>query len=208
MLHTETVAPTTLEILTTLMQMPELDSFALVGGTNLSLRLGHRISDDLDLFTNVAFDKERVQKCIILNYPAAVKTDVSEQTLVFSIAGIKTDFILHDYPYLKPPDEIGNVRLVSIADVVAMKLGAISGRGAKKDFWDIAELLNTFSIDQMLSFYRQKYQSDDIGFVIRSLVYFEDAEMQPDPVSLKDIAWEQVKDKIVVAVKAYVASQL
>ncbi len=188
--------------------MPELGRFALVGGTNLSLRFGHRISDDLDFFANARFDKEAVQKCILDNYPKAIKTDVSEQTLVFSIGGIKVDFILHDYPYLNLIEEIGGVRLISLADVVAMKLGAISGRGAKKDFWDIAELLNSFSIEQMLGYYMHKYGSDDIGFVVRSLVYFEDAEMQPDPVSLKKISWEQVKDKIVIAVKAYVSSQL
>lgn len=208
MLHTETVAPATLEILTKFMSGPELAGFALVGGTNLSLRYGHRISDDLDLFTNSPFDIEKVERCIVDSYPRAVKTDVARQTLVFSVEGVKVDFILHDYGNLQAVDDIDGIRLLSVPDVVAMKLGAISGRGAKKDFWDVAELLNYYSIAQMIGFYKQKYSSDDIGFVIRSLAYFEDAEMQPDPVSLKDLSWIAVKEKIITAVKAFVADEL
>ena len=49
MLHKETVSPSTLELLTTLMKDSRLKHFVLVGGTSLSLQLGHRISVDLDL---------------------------------------------------------------------------------------------------------------------------------------------------------------
>ena len=48
MLHTQTVTGATLGLLKRLMARPELAQFALVGGTNLSLRLGHRKSIDLD----------------------------------------------------------------------------------------------------------------------------------------------------------------
>ena len=58
MLQTQTVDRDTLGLLKDLMATPELQQFALVGGTNLSLRLGHRLSVDLDLFTNEPFDTE------------------------------------------------------------------------------------------------------------------------------------------------------
>lgn len=51
MLQTQTVNGDTLGLLKSLMATPILQQFDLVGGTNLSLRLGHRLSIDLDLFT-------------------------------------------------------------------------------------------------------------------------------------------------------------
>lgn len=50
MLQTKTVEPGTLSLLKELMELPILNNFSLVGGTALSLKYGHRISIDLDLF--------------------------------------------------------------------------------------------------------------------------------------------------------------
>lgn len=64
MLQSKTVDRDTLDLLKALMAMPELSAFTLVGGTNLSLRLGHRLSIDLDLFTNELYDTEKVAQAI------------------------------------------------------------------------------------------------------------------------------------------------
>ena len=204
MLFTQTVSPATLELLKQLMAVRELNDFALVGGTNLSLRLGHRKSIDLDLFTNRPFNVMKVKQAIQDHFHDAIRLDEMKQTVWYQIDGVKTDIVLHEYPYLQPVQEIEGVRLASVADIIPMKLGAVSGRGAKKDFWDIAALLNSYSIEEMLDFYRSKYVSDDIGFVVRSLLYFDDAELQSDPVALDNVTWEDVKEKIEVAVKRYV----
>ena len=52
MLHYETVTPYLRETLMRLMTDPVFNIFRLVGGTSLSLRLGHRISIDIDLFSD------------------------------------------------------------------------------------------------------------------------------------------------------------
>jgi hypothetical protein len=44
-------------VLTQLMLIPELSSFRLVGGTALSLLLGHRESVDIDLFSDNVYGK-------------------------------------------------------------------------------------------------------------------------------------------------------
>lgn len=190
------------------MAIPELHAFALAGGTNLALQLGHRISIDLDLFTNEPFHLMKVKQAIHDHFPGAVRLDEMKQTLWYEINDVKTDLILHEYPYIQPVQEIDGVRLISMPDVIAMKLGAVSGRGAKKDFWDIAALLNIYTVNEMLGFYQTKYVSDDIGFIIRSLLYFEDAELQNDPVSLTDITWEEVKTKIKISVADYVNNSI
>ena len=208
MLFTQTVTPATLELLKKLMSIPELEKFVLVGGTNLSLQLGHRISVDIDLFCNEPFNSIAVQQAIHQHFSDSIKLDEMKQSLWYMIDGVKTDIILHQYPYLNPVQEEEGIKFLSIPDIIPLKLGAVAGRGAKKDFWDIAELLNNYSLKEMLGFYQAKYSSGDIGFILRSLLYFDDAEMQPDPLSLKNIAWQNVKKQIEGSVKAYASDSI
>jgi hypothetical protein len=201
MLQTQTVSTATLELLKQLMAMPELNNFALVGGTNLSLQSGYRLSVDIDLFTNQPFDVLKVKEAISMRFDNAVRLDEMKQTIWYQIRGVKTDFILHEYPYLEPIREIDGIRFLFLPDIIPMKLGAVAGRGAKKDFWDIAGLLSLYTIKEMVGFYKRKYTSDDIGFILRALIYFDDANLQSDPVSLKKTTWDEVKKKIELAVK-------
>ena len=144
MLHTQTVAEPTLDLLRRLLAVPELANFALVGGTNLSLRLGHRTSIDLDLFTPEPFDLLSVQQAISKRFSQARELNARKQTLLYVIEGIKIDILLHEYTYLQPVDVIDGLRLASLPDVIGMKLGAVAGRGAKKDFWDVDALLKQY----------------------------------------------------------------
>lgn len=204
MLYTATVQSSTLELLKEVLQLPSLQPFALAGGTNLSLVLGHRLSIDLDLFTDQAFAEQDAFEEIRTKFPAVRKLDEARNTLSLLLEGVKVDLLAHRYPVIKPFLQIDSYRLWSVEDVIAMKLGAVSGRGAKKDFWDVAELLNHYSLEQMLNFFTLKYPNSDIGYVIRSLTYFEDADPQEEPISLKETSWEQVKHQIIVSVKSYV----
>lgn len=103
MLHTETVTESTLELLRQLLALPELASFSLVGGTNLALRLGHRISVDIDLFTTAAFNLIEVKDVIAAAFPNAIELSARNQTLLYQIKGIKTDLIRHQYPEISEP---------------------------------------------------------------------------------------------------------
>ncbi|MEZ0540695.1 nucleotidyl transferase AbiEii/AbiGii toxin family protein [Fibrella arboris] len=204
MLHTETVAKPTLDLLNRLLAIPELADFALVGGTNLSLRLGHRVSVDLDLFTPESFDLLAVKDAIRERFSEAHELEARKQTLLCIIDGVKVDLIRHNYIYIEPVDLIDGIRLASLPDVIAMKLGAVAGRGAKKDFWDIDRLLSRFTIADMIAFYRQKYPQSNSGQVVRSLVYFDDAEEQENPIDLQNTTWPQVKQRVSTAVQTYV----
>ncbi len=163
MLYLNTVTPRTYELLKTLMQIDELGDFALVGGTNLSLKLGHRLSVDLDIFTNIPFDREEVERAIIKKLPQTIKLDQRKQSIWFNIDEIKVDIILHEYKYIEPVETIDDIRFVSIADIIPMKLEAMATRGVKKDFWDIVELLNHYSLAQMLAFSNENIQIATLG---------------------------------------------
>ena len=79
-----------------------------------------------------------------------------------------------------------------------MKLNAIANRGSKKDFWDYAQLLEHFDQENLLSFYTKKYPNGNLWNLEKSLCYFDDAENDPDPISLTDQTWDQVK-KVITA---------
>ncbi|WP_020595109.1 nucleotidyl transferase AbiEii/AbiGii toxin family protein [Spirosoma panaciterrae] len=186
------------------MSLPFLEQFALAGGTNLALQFGHRLSIDIDLFTNQSFPEQEIFDELLAVFPTLIKTDEGRNTLSLFIEGVKVDLLAHRYPLLKPFTFDEGIRFWSVEDVIAMKLGAVSGRGAKKDFWDIAELLNHFALTDILQFFVAKYPNSDPGYVIRSLTYFDDAEPQADPVTVKAITWSQVKDKVLQAVRSLV----
>lgn len=198
-----------LNLLRDLSDIPSLSQFPLVGGTNLSLRYGHRMSVDLDLFTNVPFDPEEVFTAIEKKRPHTIKLDQRRQSMWLTIDGIKVDVILHEYPYIKGVEITEGIRLLAVEDVIPMKLEAMATRGVKKDFWDVAELLNHFSVAQMVQFHQQKYPNSDIGHILLSATYFVDAEKErADPISLNGMTWTQVKSAMLKAVNDFVKGQL
>jgi Nucleotidyl transferase AbiEii toxin, Type IV TA system len=204
MLHENTVAPSTLGLLKTLMSMEVLKPFALVGGTNLSLRLGHRISEDLDLFAIEPYESDVIVQTLMALFPGEITIiEQRAHTLLAYVRNVKVDIVLHRYPYLQPIETIDGIRFASVPDIVAMKLNAVTRRGAKKDYFDLADLLDLYSLAEMLGFFTQKYTATDIGFVIRSLVYFTEADRSQDPIMLNNSNWVQVKTKIEKAVQVY-----
>jgi hypothetical protein len=208
MLHTKTIAGSTLELLKELMLHESLQQFVLVGGTNLSLRLGHRLSIDIDLFTSSPFSPEAVTAKIMADFPQTELVSNSDIMLFLYINNVKTDMVSLPYNWLLPFDVIDGIRLASMPDIAAMKLSAIGRRGVKKDFWDIAALLDFYSLDEMLGFYKSRYTSHDIFHLLRALVYFEDAEAQKDPAPLVKMNWKKVKKKVETATQKYINKNL
>lgn len=84
-----------------------------------------------------------------------------------------------------------------------MKLNTTMNRGSKKYFFDIFELLNHYSIKQLLSFHSVKYAFSSQMIVLKSLIYFDDAEKEPDPISTNSTSWQTVKAKIIEVVSLY-----
>jgi predicted nucleotidyltransferase component of viral defense system len=121
----------------------------------------------------------------------------SKNILISDINGLKVDFVNYKYNLLDKPLEIDGIRMLSIKDIAAMKLSAIAGRGSKKDFIDLYFLLEYFSMKQILDFYLEKYYDGSEFLVTKSLLYFEEANMQPQPKMFKDFDWETCKQKII-----------
>lgn len=170
------------------------DDTVLVGGTGLSLQIGHRESTDIDLFGNIEFDIEH--KEILNRIGTIIPIKQSKVINIFSIDSVKVDFVKYRYPLLEPPIIIDGIRLASIKDIAAMKLNAITGRGSRKDFIDLYFILKQFSFEEIFNFYNEKYDDGNLLLVYKSLIYFVDADSQKMPVMHIDIEWDEIKSVI------------
>ena len=200
MLQKQAVKPELLELLEELMLVNEFTNFNLVGGTALALYEGHRLSVDIDLFGRSEISPDLFTE-ILKDKGETTILSQSSKILIYVINKIKVDFVDYNFQLLEPVNVIDCIRLVSKKDIAAMKLNAIAGRGSKKDFVDVYQLLKDFSLSEMLTFYAQKYPNGSEFMVLKSLLYFDDAEIEPDPIMLIPITWSQVKERILHEVK-------
>ena len=186
MLHYETIEPATLELLKRLQEIPLLSKTRLVGGTSLALQIGHRKSIDIDLFGEVDCEQyELVDSLSEIGKLTIIKE--SRNIHVYQLDGVKVDIVNYKYPWIKPMIVEDELRLADIRDIAAMKITAIIGRGTKKDFIDLAFLLDIFPLDKILSCYEKKYPEASRFMAMKSLVYFDDAEPEPMPYMLKTL---------------------
>jgi len=208
MLHQNAVPPATLGLLKNISELSQLKSFALGGGTSIALRLEHRLSVDLDFFTNTEFDTQSLFLAITKKFPSSELLFEKNQTMLFSIDDIKVDFVLYPFPWLKSFVVTDGIQLLDLVDIVPMKLQAASNRNAKKDYWDIAALLKLYSLDKMLNIFKQKFPQVDIAFIIHSLTDFEKADSEPDPDTFNNTSWEEVKAHLISAVAEFIKGLL
>lgn len=204
--------PSTLAILKSLMGLKALDDFFLVGGTALALHLGHRVSVDLDLFTQNEFSCDDILHALPDEYHYNIVKKQDRNLMILHLStpqfpdfSVKVDFLRYPHPIINEMIQTNGLRILSVKDIIPMKLSAISGRGAKKDFYDIYHLLDDYSLTQMMGFFSQKYPNTAHFQVIKSLLYFVDADDDVDPISLQNVFWEDVKTKIRDVVHDYLS---
>lgn len=197
MLHKETVSPSTLELLKKLMEDEQLKGFVLVGGTSLSLQLGHRISVDLDLFTDVSFDESELSAYLMKHYDFEMDF-IARSTLKGEVHEVQIDCISHTYPWLSPFVEEESIRLAAPVDIAAMKLNAVAGNGTRiKDFIDLAYLSSLLSLDEMLKAYECKYKSNPI-MPLKAITYWNDINFD-EPIKMTKspvFKWKKIEKRL------------
>lgn len=204
MLHKETVKPGTLDLISRLMKDQVLQSFYLVGGTALALKLGHRESIDIDMFNSSGFSGDELATYLQRNYSAQIKRQ-KENYISGTIGQVDFDFITHAYPLIKPIERVEGIRMLSNEDIAAMKINAMDNSGQRiKDFIDIHYLFNQFSCAEIIGFYCTKYPNVAADRARSALLYHSDIDFNV-PVILKDnnLKWGTVRDNIIAAVKIY-----
>ncbi|MDR2450019.1 MAG: nucleotidyl transferase AbiEii/AbiGii toxin family protein, partial [Prevotellaceae bacterium] len=185
-----------MELLKQLMRIPELNAFALAGGTALALRYGHRKSVDLDLFSSSHFENEKITEILEQEFSSFRYRGSHSATGVFAhIDDVKIDMIDYSrYKLIGDVEEADGIRILSSKDLIAMKINAVLRRAVKKDFWDIAELLRHYSMNDFIEFYTRKYPSQMLLITVPAAIsYFEDAHSSEAPVSFKGQTWASVQ---------------
>lgn len=155
MLSLRTVEPHTLELLRAISNLSIASETRLVGGTSLALQYGHRNSVDLDFFGSVPFDDNMIESAL----KSVGTLQVIKRTpniKMYVIDGVKIDIVNYSYDWIDEPVIENGLRLASPKDIAAMKINAIEGRGKKKDFIDIYVLLQHYSLQELMQFYKQE----------------------------------------------------
>lgn len=169
----------------------------LAGGTALALNAGHRKSVDLDFFTT---DQNFDEKKLLANFfgDSNWKTEVEDKNTIYGeLYGAKISFIA--YPFFIPKQNFifhGAVKVLHPIDIAVMKITAISQRGRKRDFFDLYWCVkNIEPLENIIRRLKVQYPSiaHDYHHILKSLVYFEDAENDPAPNIFFKASWSEVK---------------
>lgn len=211
-IYRNTVSDELWRILSELMDLDIMEPFRLVGGTSLSLVLGHRKSVDIDLFTDVKYgsiDFEAIdlqfRKSFQYVQPVCTGDSVFGKNYFLGRSkegAVKVDLYYTD-SFIRPEICFENIRLSQPEDIAAMKLEVVGNTGRKKDFWDLHELLDHFSVSQMLDFYEERYPYNySRAEILRKLTDFSEADHDFDPICLKNKYWELIRLDIEDAVKS------
>jgi len=179
-----------------------LNDFYLAGGTALALQIKHRLSDDLDFFTQKEFNPEiLIQKIKGLANFSVEK--IEELTLIGIFNKTKISFLEYNYPLLRPLKEIEGTNVADVADIGCMKLSAICSRSAKKDFIDLFFITKQIPLKELLILFQTKYAEIDFNqaHVLKSLTYFIDAENDSMPEMITPASWNEVKKELEKAIK-------
>jgi len=212
MLFYNTVTPLLCQILLQLMSEDLFLPFRLVGGTSLSLQLGHRESVDIDLFTDAEYgsiDFKAIDAYFKAHY-SYVDTSGGESVGMgrsYYIGDnskhcIKLDLFYTTDPFMRSFLLIDEIRFAQIEEIIAMKMEVIANGGRKKDFWDLHELFDSYSITKMLELHQERYPyQHDRDAILQNLVYFDVADNDFDPICMKHKYWEVIKLDFIAAVE-------
>jgi predicted nucleotidyltransferase component of viral defense system len=197
--HWEALTPATRDAFQLVSHQPFIERYYLAGGTGLALHFGHRLSVDLDLFSDQADavgPDERAVMRAALDDPSLAITYDKDDTFVANWRGVGVSFFRHHiYPLARPTLLVDGIRLASVEEIGAMKLAAIMGRGTRKDLVDLYFILQRVPLEAIFEVAAVKYarvNSFAVG-AIRALAYFGDAEASPMPIMLDKTTWTKIK---------------
>ena len=204
-MHQEVINIKTKRILETLSNIQEVQDFYLAGGTALALQLGHRKSIDLDWFSQKKVSISLLKRKLFPLGKFKIESE-DEDTLNCQLDNIRVSFFVYPYKLLFPFKDFKGIKLADERDIGCMKIDTISSRGAKKDFIDLYFLLEKYSLKKLLDLFDKKYKGIQYNrfHILKSLIYFEQAEAEPIPVMIKKASWSGVKNKLKQEVKKIV----
>lgn len=216
-LYYNTVSKNLLECLQKLMANPVFDDFILVGGTSLSLQLGHRMSVDIDLFTANDYGSmnlEEIKNALATTFPYTNHLETLKgKNFGYMVhignnqeEKVKLD-LFYTEEFIAPVVLQNGLRLASLQDISAMKMQAIVNSKRKKDFWDIHELLEYFTLEEIIRFGLQRspytLTQNDILNSLCKISEFTELNHDDLVLCLKGKYWELIVEDLQIIAKKY-----
>ena len=185
------------KVLNKLKNLIKTNCFVLAGGTGLALQIGHRISEDLDFFTDRDFSTDKLFQNINAMNLSPVILQEEKGTLTITTNDVKVSFLHYAYPFKEKMNNLEGVSIAGMIDIASMKIIAISQRGAKRDFVDLFAVMQSVPFWKIAGNMIERFGKDRVNpvHIGKSLVYFNDADIDPNPRYLgsKKPDWKSVK---------------
>ena len=220
MLRKETVCTPLLENLAVLMEMKTIKTHRLVGGTALSLQIGHRISVDIDLFSDQKNNYEEILQELYEKFGKQfekarnINSPLGRGVAVF-LNDVKTDILDWNIKFIRPPFIDENIRMANKEEIIPMKFNtflcsAEYARYEKKDYIDIANLMKEFTLERMMDLYKEKYPNESMSdrLMIEALQLNEMADKKIMPTMLTGETWDDVKKHIEKSINIFIEKKL
>lgn len=202
-MHPKVLGPEAWTVVRRLVRAELTSGWTLAGGTGLALQIGHRVSEDLGFFRSGTFDSDPFVGRLAEVGRVSVQNR-SAGTLHVRLDGLRVSFLAAQAPLLFPGAPYRGVAVADPRDIAVMKVIAIGGRGSRKDFVDLYFYLRSGGgLDSVFEMARRRFKGIDYNeyHLLRSLVFFEDAETEPMPRMLRRASWPEIKSTIVAEVK-------
>lgn len=174
------------------------EGFYLAGGTGLALLLAHRRSVDLDFFSRANRLDAAGRRALLARLrrlPGWTLLEAKDGTLHGLVGRVRLSLFWYDQPLVKPLIRRGAIRIASMQDIGLMKVGAIIGRGSRKDFVDLYAICRRVPLARLLALGPRKF-TDARDFTLqalKALSFFEDAEQEPLITTHPPVAWDRIK---------------
>jgi hypothetical protein len=206
-LYWNTVSPLLRSLLEELMNCLVFNSFRLAGGTALALQLGHRVSGDISLFTDISYDNLDFETIDFYlkrqySYVSSILSDITFKGIQSFIGDnenevVKVDLYCTD-PFIQPYQIRESIRMATVEEIIAMKIDTIQRGGCKEDFWDLHELLRTYSLESMIELHKKRYPySHNKAPILEKFTDFTRADEDFEPICLKGKYWGLIKLDII-----------
>ena len=156
--------------------------FYLGGGTALALQIGHRDSVDFDFFKEGEIETQKLFNDLeeFFDRRHLLKVQEERNTLGLIVDdSIRLSFFGYKYKLIKELIDEENLNLASVEDIGCMKLSAITGRASNKDYIDLYYILQNNRLADLLEKAAEKFPDLDRNLILKSLVYFEDVNLEP-----------------------------
>ena len=220
MLRKETISSALKETLDVLMEMKTINTHRLVGGTALALQIGHRVSVDIDLFSDKKNNYDEIQQALYEKFGKQfekardIRSAAGKGIAVF-INNVKTDILDWSVKFIRPPFIDENIRMAHKEDIIPMKFNAFLGppeyaRYEKKDYIDIACLMQEYDLERMIALYQEKYPHESMSsrLMIEGLQLHELADKKVMPKMIARQTWDDTSMQIEKCIDQFIRSKL